>query len=436
MTTERHLERAAKRRGVLLFIAMVVAVVSASIVLYVDARHEGAKALSDFASEQESIAEALAVPDHSARVIEEPNKSIVVRLDADGTLRRPNGHVVVSPTLSAAMAGAEHTVTLTRPEAAALGLPERTAVAGIAQSHSGERVAVVATALRVRDREARAQNRLLLGIALSALLTGIFGGIALHVQRKELVLERELLLRDTERRGEERLARADKLATMGALATGIAHEIATPLGVIAARTEMLSPRVQSDERAARTLGIVIEQVEKIRGIIKSFLALSRGEAPTPTRLDARDVLSAAASMVEHRYGAATVTLDVDAPAVSVAVFGDQRLLEQALVNLLLNACDASRAGQTVRASLRLDEGRAVFRVEDDGPSISAEVAERATEPFFTTKPPGSGTGLGLAIANEIAKHHQGRFLIKPRASGGTEARLELPAADPPKEKAA
>ena len=84
----------------------------------------------------------------------------------------------------------------------------------------------------------------------------------------------------------------------------------------------------------------------------------------------------------------------------------------------------------------MDEGRVVFAVEDEGAGISPEVAARATEPFFTTKPAGKGTGLGLAIANEVAKHHQGRFVIAPRARGGTEARLELPAADAPKKERA
>src|SRR5262249_27511829 len=155
----------------------------------------------------------------------------------DGTLTRANGAPVDSPPLAAAMARGDSTLRLARPEAAALGLPTRMAVAGMAKSDDGRTVAVVATALRVRDREARAKNRVVLSVAIAALLVCLFGGIALRLQRNEHLLERALLVHEAERASEDRLAHANKLATMGAFATGIAHEIATPLGVIAARAE-------------------------------------------------------------------------------------------------------------------------------------------------------------------------------------------------------
>ncbi len=139
-------------------------------------------------------------------------------------------------------------------------------------------------------------------------------------------------------------------------------------------------------------------------------------------------------MIEHRFDAAGVTLGVEIEhdesdprrGGSMQVSGERRLLEQALVNLLLNAEGASKRGQRVTLSLREEDGHVCFSVTDDGVGIAADVAARATEPFFTTKPAGRGTGLGLAIVNEIAKHHQGRFVIAARDGGGTEARLELP----------
>jgi len=172
---------------------------------------------------------------------------------------------------------------------------------------------------------------------------------------------------------------------------------------------------------------IVEQTDKIRGIIKSFLALARGESPERSRVAPGELLASAKAMVEHRFEAAEVALEIAVPKDVPMVFGEPRLLEQALVNLLLNACDASRAGQQVRALVKTEAGRVCFCVEDDGAGISADVAARATEPFFTTKPAGAGTGLGLAITNEIAKHHQGRFVIMARPSGGTVARLEVPA---------
>jgi two-component system NtrC family sensor kinase len=417
------LEEAAMRRRVLLLLAMIAAVVLASIPLYLDARREGAAALSDFAREQAALADAVASSNWSAAGLEKPDALIVLESSAEGALRRPSGSLVTSSVVTDAIARGARTVRLERPEAAALGLPTRTAVAGIAKAADGHATVVVATALRVRDREIHAQNRLLLGIALAALLVGIFGGIALRIQRKELVLERELAMKDAEKASEERLARADKLATMGAFATGIAHEIATPLAVIAARTEMLA----HEERRARAAQTIVEQTDKIRGIIKSFLALARGESPEQSRIAPADLLSSAQRMVEHRFEAAEVALEISVPKDAPMVLGEPRLLEQALVNLLLNACDASKPGQLVHASVRTEGGRVCFCVEDDGVGISADVAAHATEPFFTTKPAGAGTGLGLAITNEIAKHHQGRFVIAARSEGGTAARLEVPA---------
>jgi signal transduction histidine kinase len=424
------------RRRVLLFAAMFVAVALVAVVLWIDAAREGTAAVDDFAHDQEARAGALIASHAPLGAAETPGSSLVIVRAKDGTLSRADGTRIESPPLSAAMARGDATVRLSRPEAAALGLPTRMAVAGTSKADDGRVVAVVATALHVRDREARAKNRVVLGVAIAALLVCLFGGVALRLQRSEHDLERALLLREAERTGEERLAHANKLATMGAFATGIAHEIATPLGVIAARSEMLAPRVASDERGARALQAIAEQVEKIRGIIKSFLSMSRGEAPTQARLDGRDVLASATRMVEHRFGKTRVTLDVERPDHAVWVFAEARLLEQALVNLLVNACDASPPEGKVTASLRETEGRVVFTVVDEGSGIEPSVAARATEPFFTTKPVGEGTGLGLAIANEIAKHHQGRFVIGARQGRGTEARLDLPSADAPKERAA
>ena len=421
-------ERTAMTRRSLLVLAMLLSVAAVAVTLWFDARREATAALDDFAHDQLSLAEAAANLEASPSELatfEEAHSLIVVAQTADGRVARPNGSFVSDAHLADAMAHGGTTVVLGHADAAAIGLPERTAVAGIARAKNGRAIAVVATAIRVRDREIRAQERLVLGIVLAALLAFGFGGIALVIQRKENRLARELASKEAEKIGEGRLARADKLATMGAFATGIAHEIATPLGVIAARAEMTASR-STDEKSARAVRAILEQTEKIRGIIKSFLSVARGEPPPRTRIASRELLAQAASMVEHRYAASGVVLESEVPAGVPDVDGEPRLLEQALVNLLLNACDASKAGQHVRARVTSEDGRVCFLVEDQGAGISPEVAARATEPFFTTKPEGSGTGLGLLIANEIAKHHQGRFVIRAREAGGTEARLELP----------
>lgn len=111
------------------------------------------------------------------------------------------------------------------------------------------------------------------------------------------------------------------------------------------------------------------------------------------------------------------------PALDV-IACDPRMFEQALIDLLLNACEACSRGGSVVLSVRSDGERVSFIVDDDGAGIDAEAAARATEPFFTTKPEGSG--LGLAITNEIVHHHRGTLRLSPRPGGGTQARVELP----------
>jgi signal transduction histidine kinase len=102
------------------------------------------------------------------------------------------------------------------------------------------------------------------------------------------------------------------------------------------------------------------------------------------------------------------------------------LFKHALVNLLLNACDASPAGATVRIDVKADSAEVAFIVTDEGEGITPGNAARAIEPFFTTKPVGHGTGLGLAIANEIASTHRGALAIAPRSPRGTRACVTIP----------
>jgi polar amino acid transport system substrate-binding protein len=116
-----------------------------------------------------------------------------------------------------------------------------------------------------------------------------------------------------------------------------------------------------------------------------------------------------------------------------AVRCDRALLEHAIVNLLLNACEACDAGGHVELSVRSESQRVAFVVTDDGVGISPDHAARVTEPFFTTKLEGGGSGLGLAIAAEIAKSHRGELAIGPNAPRGTRASITIPVA--PKEGA-
>ena len=138
------------------------------------------------------------------------------------------------------------------------------------------------------------------------------------------------------------------------------------------------------------------------------------------------VLEGAVALVEHRLTAAGVTLEKLVAPDLPAIHGDVPMLQQALVNLLLNACDACARGGRVTASVAGDGEEVIFIVTDDGCGIPPEAASRATEPFFTTKAPGLGSGLGLAITSEIVKLHRGRLTLEPASPRGTRASVTIP----------
>jgi two-component system NtrC family sensor kinase len=446
-----------KGARVSLVVGMVVALVGVALVAYWGARRESAAALVDFGTDQARLAESVAAalrprlvasvdePDPGPRALaeiatlEHASSSVVLLMRHErGVWRRVDGSTIAAPEVDAAVASGASWARLSRPASASLGLPERTAMAGLAtiEASASDRwhVAVVTTLQRERDRELRVQAILVLGVVVAGGLVLVFGGLALRIQRKELELAREVAVASAHRESDERLVRADKLATLGALATGIAHEVSTPLGVMVGRAEQLLPKVASDDRARRSVEAILEQGERISRVIRGFLSLARGASPAFEAAEPSTIARKAVELVEHRFDNAGVTLTLDVARALPPIACEPRLFEQALVNLLLNACDACARGRgEVHVQVRGDTERIAFVVTDNGVGIAPESAARVFEPFFTTKPDGEGTGLGLAIAHEIIKHHRATLTVVARepsagsSATGTRACIEIPA---------
>jgi signal transduction histidine kinase len=370
----------------------------------------------------------------SVAAIERPGSLLLLmRRPGSPTFHSTDDRDIVAPTIEQAFdSGAGH-VRLTRAEAADLGLPARTAVAGLARVENGSDgswgIAVVASAERQRDRERRSQWRVVLAVALAGVLVLGFGGVALRNQHKELTLERELALADFRRERDERLERANRAAVVGALAIGITHEISTPLNVISARAEQLRDRLKLDERSSQAAQIIVEQTEHIDQVIRGLLRLARGHGPAAQRIAPASIVEGAFLLVEHRFAKAGVALRKLVAEDLPDVHGELRLLEHALVNLLLNACDACEVGGAVELAVSSRDGHVVLAVADDGVGISRQDIDQAMEPFFTTKAAGEGTGLGLTIAREIVMSHRGSLVLDSRAPRGTRATIELPTAE-------
>lgn len=446
-----------------MIIAMTVAIVGVVGLASWDERLEARAALDDFTEDQASLAQVLSAalierlasiernaramaddgPRDAAHDLSVPQVVGGVRAferpgDVRVLVRAPERHeilasdgrsVVRSPTVAHAFDTGASSARLARAEAAELMLPARMAIAGIARADAGRlgvwHVAVVATAERERVREERSRARLLLGTTLVSMLILIFGGAAVRRRTKAIELSHALALKDVEVQRDEQLVRADKLATLGALAMGVAHEVSTPLGVILARAEQLASRQSSDDRARRSGEMIVEECTRINEVIRGFLGLARGSAPVLGNARPADLARNAMRLVAHRFAKAGIELaaklDDDDPVVAC----DARLFEQVLVNLLLNACEASDRDGRVDLAIGVEDARVSFVVTDEGHGISDEDRARVAAPFFTTKP--EGTGLGLAIANEIVKHHRGSLTIHPSPTGrGTQVVVEVP----------
>ena len=441
--------RGALRRGSL--IAVMVLIVGAIAGLaYWDAARESAAALQDFAEEQATLAGALgaalrirsgpggAITKRDVlvglRSVERPMAlALFLRRPGDSDLQATDGRMVTSPRLIEALRRGQPAIRIPRDEAVDFGLRPRTALAGLSRVDIGGGTAwdivAVASAERERDRELWARRRLVLSVLTAAGLVLSFGMWAMRRQRKELLLERELAISALQQTRDERLQRASRAAVMGTLAMGVAHEISTPLGVIAARAEQMISKVTNDERLSAAVSAILAQTERINQVIRGLLGLARGDAPSVERIDPRSVIANAFGLVEHKFAKSGVLLKNEISLTLPTILGDPRLLEHAVVNLLLNACDACKpAGEVVIRARPLDDGIEIV-VDDTGTGISLADVGRALEPFFTTKAREGGTGLGLAIAHEIVASHRGTLVFSALKPQGTRAAIRLPPAE-------
>ena len=399
-----------------LVLAMVVAVAGVAALAIWDEEVRTHDALGELGSDEVAVADAVArVRRDALPALDEPEHRVI--LLAHGAATRVDGTPVAIPGLREAIDRGESVVRIDRDVAASLGLPHRTAMLGISE---GRDVAIATSAASLRDRSTGRVRRIAWTIALAASLVGLFGGLALARQRRQLELARELALRakDAEL---DRLARA---ATMAAIGSGVAHELSTPLGVIVGRAEQLAARANGDERIAKAARTILEQVDHVDRVVRGLLGLARGAPIALVPVAPGALVREAAELVDHRFARANVKLDVQVAGELPEVRCEPLLFKHALVNLLLNACDASPAGASVRLDVRASDGELAFVVTDDGEGIAPADAARALEPFYTTKP--QGTGLGLAIAREIASSHRGALAIGPREPHGTRASITVP----------
>jgi signal transduction histidine kinase len=232
-------------------------------------------------------------------------------------------------------------------------------------------------------------------------------------------------LTDRERLSAE-LAHSDRLAFVGRLAAGVAHEIGNPVTGIASLAQIL--RDETDPALVREgIDEILRQTRRIAAILKSLMSFSRsGAVGRPAeRIDVKELVAEAIRLVRLTHKGKGVEFGAHVGA-GLEVHGDPQRLSQVLVNLLANAGDACRPGDHVEVIARAEGGHAIIEVLDPGTGVPDELRDKILEPFFTTKPVGAGTGLGLPLADSIVRDHGGSLTIESSVGIGTRAVVSLP----------
>ena len=240
--------------------------------------------------------------------------------------------------------------------------------------------------------------------------------------------EREKKTIEELRVAQQQLLQAEKLATIGQMAAGIAHELNTPLTYIMGNLELMQGR-QREPSEAEMLHSIGRGAERIKDLAQSLLAFSRPSQEAPRPLAPNEVIERSLELCHYQVVKGGVRLERQLSPSLPKVMGVSDQLEMALINLIVNAIQAM-AGSSQRqlvVSSGLGEGEVQIGVADTGPGIPEDVRASVFEPFVTTKPEGQGTGLGLSTVLMVVQGHQGRIDFTTQMGVGTSFRIRLPA---------
>ena len=232
------------------------------------------------------------------------------------------------------------------------------------------------------------------------------------------------------KRLEEQLIQAEKLAAMGQMLAGVAHELNNPLTAILGVTELLRERSSADEATKRQLELTHRQARRAARIVQNLLEFSRPASPQKKPLDVNNLVERTLQLHEHSLRRNNIEVDFRHQTGLPGVIGDANQLIQVFLNLVTNAeqaiCEIRDSGR-IQIRLSHKEGRVIVTVQDDGVGIRPEALPRIFDPFYTTKRPGGGTGLGLSICMSIIREHGGLIEADSLPAGGTAFTVYLPA---------
>ena len=239
------------------------------------------------------------------------------------------------------------------------------------------------------------------------------------------------LIKDIEQRKlmEEQLAQADKLASIGELSSGVAHEINNPLGVILGYTQLLLRGEKNISERYVDLKTIEKHVRNCKTIVEDLLSFSRKSETQKEMLDIHLIIEDVLTFVQHHSDIEHIVLEKEYSPGVQPLLVDEKKIKQVLINLVVNAIHAVGTKGHIWISTDLGEpaGDLIVKVRDDGHGIEKKHLKNIFDPFFTTKPTGEGTGLGLSVSYGIIKNHGGHILVDSKTGVGTTFTVILPA---------
>jgi two-component system NtrC family sensor kinase len=272
------------------------------------------------------------------------------------------------------------------------------------------------------------------------LLSTLADYAAIAIEKAELYGQLKEFNEELERRVEERtrelraaqdqLIQSEKLATIGELAAGVAHEINNPIGVILGFAQVMLKRIGENDQMYRPLSAIEREGVRCKNIVQDLLDFARQNKPAPRRLNVNQVVDAAANLMEHQSNLEHVVVSRDYAADLPDVVADENQLQQVFFNIILNAYQVMPDGGELRITSRVEEGEVRVAFGDTGPGIPREHIHHIFDPFFTTKEVGEGTGLGLSVSYGIVKQHGGTIDVQSEEGAGATFIVKLPAVEP------
>jgi two-component system NtrC family sensor kinase len=240
----------------------------------------------------------------------------------------------------------------------------------------------------------------------------------------DAIARREEQLKQTTR---QNIGRTEKMVSIGRLAAGVAHEINNPLTTVLTFACLLREKPDRQQQEKEDLDLIIHETTRAAEIVRGLLDFARERATVKEPLDINDVIQRTVRLIRNQKIFDHIVIEEQLASDLPPVNGNVNQLQQVLLNLSLNACEAMPKGGTLSIASSAGDGKVAVNLTDTGAGIKTELLDRIFEPFFTTKAVGKGTGLGLSVSDGIIQQHGGTLEVESREGQGSTFVIMLPA---------